>query len=107
MYWEKIDDAWHIRDFAGIHKINPNEPVKHVSYYEADAFCKWAKKRLPTEAEWEKAACWNDTTQQKSIFPWGDEPQLKIIVIYQNHTNGDVLKLAHIQRESVHQDVNK
>ena len=72
MYWEKIDGTWHIRDFAGIRKINPDEPVKHVSYYEADAYCKWAGKRLPTEAEWEKAACWNDVTQEKTIFPWGN-----------------------------------
>ncbi|MDC0605116.1 ergothioneine biosynthesis protein EgtB [Nitrosopumilus sp.] len=73
MYWEKINDEWHIRDFLGIRKINPKEPVCHVSYYEADAYCKWAGKRLPTEAEWEKAACWNEEKQQKTIFPWGNE----------------------------------
>ena len=39
MYWEKIDDDWFVRDFLGIRKINPNEPVCHVSYYEADAYC--------------------------------------------------------------------
>ena len=75
MYWEKINDEWYVRDFLGIRKINPNEPVCHVSYYEADAYCKWAGKRLPTEAEWEKSSCWNEEKQQKSIFPWGnDEP---------------------------------
>ncbi len=72
MYWEKIDEEWYVRDFLGIRKINPNEPVCHVSYYEADAYCKWAGKRLPTEAEWEKAACWNETKQEKTIFPWGN-----------------------------------
>jgi len=72
MYWEKIDDEWYVRDFLGIRKINPNEPVCHVSYYEADAYCKWAGKRLPTEAEWEKAACWNDEKQEKTTFPWGN-----------------------------------
>ncbi|MGB1689845.1 MAG: ergothioneine biosynthesis protein EgtB [Nitrosopumilus sp.] len=72
MYWEKIENEWHVRDFLGIRKINPNEPVCHVSYYEADAYCKWAGKRLPTEAEWEKAACWNDEKQEKTIFPWGN-----------------------------------
>ena len=75
MYWEKIDDEWHVRDFLGIRKINPNEVVCHVSYYEADAYCKWKGKRLPTEAEWEKAACWDENKQEKTIFPWGnDEP---------------------------------
>ena len=72
MYWERVDGNWVKRDFLGIHKINPNEPVCHVSYYEADAYCKWAGKRLPTEAEWEKAACWNTKTQQKTLYPWGD-----------------------------------
>ena len=72
MYWEEIDEEWYVRDFLGIRKINPNEPVCHVSYYEADAYCKWAGKRLPTEAEWEKAACWNDEKQEKTAFPWGN-----------------------------------
>ncbi|MGI0057931.1 MAG: ergothioneine biosynthesis protein EgtB [Nitrosarchaeum sp.] len=73
MYWEKIDKQWKVRDFLGIRKLNPKEPVCHVSYYEADAYCKWAGKRLPTEAEWEKAACWNEEKQQKTVFPWGNE----------------------------------
>ena len=77
MYWEKIDDEWYVRDFLGIRKINPNEPVCHVSYYEADAYCKWAGKRLPTEAEWEKAACWNDEKQEKTTFPWGNSSPTK------------------------------
>lgn len=72
MYWEKVRDEWFTLDFIGKRKINPNEPVCHVSYYEADAYCKWAGKRLPTEAEWEKAACWNETEQKKTLFPWGD-----------------------------------
>ena len=73
MYWEKIEGTWHVRDFLGIRKINPNEPVCHVSFYEADAYCKWAGKRLPSEAEWEKAACWNEEKQEKTVFPWGNE----------------------------------
>ena len=72
MYWEKIGDQWHIRDFTGISEINPNKPVCHVSYYEADAYCKWAGKRLPSEAEWEKAACWNEDKQEKTVYPWGN-----------------------------------
>ena len=72
MYWEKVGDEWFTLDFIGKRKINPNEPVCHVSYYEADAYCKWAGKHLPTEAEWEKAACWNEAEQKKNLFPWGN-----------------------------------
>ncbi len=74
MYWEMKDDKWYINDFAGPREIDLDEPVCHVSYYEADAYAKWAKRRLPTEAEWEKAACWNDIMQEKTIFPWGNDP---------------------------------
>lgn len=73
MYWIKEKDQWLVHDFIGKRKINANEPVCHVSFYEADAFCKWVGKRLPTEAEWEKAALWNEQKQQKTLFPWGNE----------------------------------
>lgn len=73
MYWEKQDGEWMTRDFVGKRKANPSEPVCHVSYYEADAYCKWAGKRLATEAEWEKAALWDEQKQRKTIFPWGND----------------------------------
>ena len=73
MYWEKVDDIWMTNDFLGKREVSPNEPVCHVSFYEADAYSKWAGKRLPTEAEWEKAACWDEKTQTKTVFPWGDK----------------------------------
>lgn len=70
--------TWVKKDFRGIHKINGDEPVVNVSYYEADAYSRWAGKRLPTEAEWEKAASWNDDLHRKTLYPWGDErPQPK------------------------------
>ncbi len=73
MYWEKENNQWFKNDFRGKQKINPNEPVCNVSYYEADAYCKWAKKRLPTEAEWEKAASWNEEKRLKTTYPWGND----------------------------------
>lgn len=56
MYWMKEDGEWWIFTLTGRHKVNENEPVIHVSHYEADAFARWKNARLPTEAEWEIAA---------------------------------------------------
>ncbi|PWS29456.1 ergothioneine biosynthesis protein EgtB [Pedobacter yonginense] len=56
MYWHNIDGAWHNYTFAGLEKLNPNQALAHVSYYEAYAFASWKGMRLPTEFEWEIAA---------------------------------------------------
>jgi ergothioneine biosynthesis protein EgtB len=76
LYWECVDGQWMIRDFSGLNMVESKsgEPVCHISFFEASAYAKWCGKRLPTEAEWEKAACFDPETQTKRALPWGNTP---------------------------------
>jgi ergothioneine biosynthesis protein EgtB len=56
LYWEKRDGEWWNFTLSGFRPVDESEPITHISYFEADAFANWARARLPTEFEWERAA---------------------------------------------------
>lgn len=62
MYWHQIDEEWHNYTLTGLELVKMDEPLCHISYYEASAYASWKGMRLPTEAEWEIAA---------KFFEWG------------------------------------
>jgi iron(II)-dependent oxidoreductase len=78
--WQPAGGSWLRRHFDRLVPLEPHAPVVHVNWYEAEAWCNWAGRRLPTEAEWELAASGEPTPDRKAIarrkrrYPWGDAP---------------------------------
>lgn len=90
-YWRKIGTQWMERRFDRIQALNDHAPVMHVSWYEAEAYCRFARRRLPTEAEWEFAVSYPHIGHDKRPCPWGNEP------VTERHAN-----LESDDRVSVH-----
>jgi iron(II)-dependent oxidoreductase len=80
VYWVGDRGAWRVRRFDRVIDLPPHQPVIHVSWYEADAFCRWAGRRLPSELEWEAAAVGEAARDGTALaaakrrYPWGDAP---------------------------------
>lgn len=71
--WRPKEGAYWEHPHGSNSDVRENHPVTCISWYDAIEFCKWAVVRLPTEAEWEKAAGYDSNSQTKYIYPWGDE----------------------------------
>ncbi len=72
-FWFREGGSWLRRRFARVEPLPQEQPVQHVCWFEADAYARWAGRRLPTEAEWEKAASWDVETRTKRRYPWGEQ----------------------------------
>ena len=72
-YWLRRDGKWMTSRFGHVLPVDDRLPVVHVSYFEAEAYARWAGKRLPTEFEWEVAASWDGLAGRPRRYPWGDE----------------------------------
>jgi iron(II)-dependent oxidoreductase len=74
VYWVDQGSGWWRRKYGSLVPLDDHLPVLHVNWYEADAYCRWAGRRLPSEAEWERAASGEPGHSRKRRYPWGDEP---------------------------------
>jgi iron(II)-dependent oxidoreductase len=77
VYWDDTGGSWRRREFDRWVALEPERPMVHVSWFEAEAWCRWAGRRLPTEVEWEAAAAGERgpdgrLAPRKRRFPWGD-----------------------------------
>jgi iron(II)-dependent oxidoreductase len=72
-FWRREAGGWWRTRFGVDEPVPADQPVVHVSFHEAEAYAAWAGKRLPTEAEWEKAARFDPATGQSRRYPWGNE----------------------------------
>ena len=73
-HWRREGEGWTVLIMDRVRPLDPRLPVCHVCFHEAEAYGRFAGKRLPTELEWEAAATWDPDTGSKRSYPWGEEP---------------------------------
>ena len=80
LYWRNSDFGWQLKEFDEWKSLPLNAALIHVNWFEAQAYCKWARRRLPTELEWEVAAAAEPSadgqslSSEKRYYPWGNQP---------------------------------
>ncbi|MFJ2770415.1 ergothioneine biosynthesis protein EgtB [Streptomyces sp. NPDC087300] len=72
LFWRHEGGQWLRKHFGTVERVPLDEPVLHVSWYEADAYARWTGRRLPSEEEWEKAARYDPVSDRSTRYPWGD-----------------------------------
>ncbi len=91
-FWNDGELAGTRTRFGHVEEIPGDEPVQHVTYFEAEAYATWAGARLPTEVEWEKACAWDPGTGTRRRFPWGATEPTPALV----NLGGDALRPAPV-----------
>jgi iron(II)-dependent oxidoreductase len=74
VYWVEENGRWLHRHYNRVVPLRPHAALVHVCWFEAEAYCRWAGRRLPTEAEWEAAAAGVPGAAGKRTYPWGETP---------------------------------
>lgn len=106
VYWRHDADGWKVKHFDQWQPMRTNAALNHVCWHEAQAYCRWAGRRLPTEAEWEVAAAAEPSADGKSLsprkrhFPWGDTPPRPDQANLDGHALGTVDVGAHAAGDS-------
>lgn len=88
LYWQRDGDIWHAQRLFDEGLLDEQHPVTGVSWYEAEAYARFRGKRLPTEAEWERAAAWDDVHERSRRFSWGDDAPDATLCNFNNHSWG-------------------
>jgi iron(II)-dependent oxidoreductase len=91
-FWNTGDLAGTRTRFGHVERIPGDEPVQHVTYFEAEAYAAWAGARLPTEEDWEKAAAWDPAAGKRRRFPWGASEPTEHLA----NLGGDALRPAPV-----------
>jgi len=88
LYWRSENETWRMRTMFEDNVWEPWHPVMGVSWYEAEAYARFMRKRLPTESEWEKASSWDPIRNLKSRFAWGDAEPDTSLCNFHEHFGG-------------------
>lgn len=105
VYWRRGAEGWEIRQFDRFEPLRPHRPVIHVNWHEARAWCRWAGRRLPSEAEWEAAAVAarepdGSLAATKRTYPWGEAAPDRILANLDGLRLGTVDVAAHPEGDS-------